>query len=89
MMDMHKEVFAALQEIGHEWLEKTQSEMRLVSEFSTKLSGLRTVPEITAAYRDWWKQRLNIMVEDNRRMCANTEKLINTSGRCLGDGEQN
>jgi citrate synthase len=86
MMDIQKEVFAALQEMGQEWLEKAQSEMRLASEFSAKLSSLRSMPEITAAYRDWWKQRLNIMVEDSRRICENTEKLISTSGRYFGNG---
>jgi prophage DNA circulation protein len=88
MTDIQKEVFAALQEIGQEWLAKAESEMRLASEFSAKLAGLRSVPEVAAAYRDWWKQRLTIMAEDGRRLCENTEKLISTSSRYLGNGSR-
>jgi len=86
MVDMHKDIFEAFQQMSHEWLEKAQSEMRLASEFSVKLSGLRSVPEITAAYREWWKHRLNIMAEDGRRLSENAEKLISTSDRYFGNG---
>jgi hypothetical protein len=86
MLDMQKAMFEAFQQMHRDWVEKAQTEVRLASELSAKLTGVRSVPEATAAYRDWWNERLNIMAEDGRRFCANAEKLISTGERYLGNG---
>ena len=47
------ELLDELQEANRHWMDRFQSEANLASEYASKLSGARTIPDAMAVSRDW------------------------------------
>jgi hypothetical protein len=86
MIDLPSEVFDYLQEVNRHWFTHLQSEAGIVSEFATKFTAARSLPEIAALYGEWAKRRMELFAEDGQRFLADTDKLMEASARVLADG---
>jgi hypothetical protein len=75
-----------LQEANKTWLARLQSEASLASQLASELAAARSIPETTTAWQHWTKRRIELFAEDSRRLLADTEKLMETGGRMLGNG---
>jgi hypothetical protein len=80
------ELFSALQETHRRWLDRMQSEVRLASELTHKVTNARSVPDAMAACQEWTSRRLDMMAEDSTHLLAGSQKFIETGARFLSNG---
>ncbi len=80
------EFLGKLQEMNRQWLDRAQSETNLASEFASKLTAARTIPEAMAAYQEWASRRFEMMAEDGKHLLADTQKFMEAATRLLPSG---
>ena len=64
------ELLDEIQEANRRWMDRFQSEANLASEFASKLSGVRTIPDAMAVSRDWATQRASSSVSASSSLSA-------------------
>jgi Phasin protein len=80
------ELFDELQEANRHWMDRFQSEANLASEYASKLSATRTIPDAMAVSRDWATQYLQMLAEDGRHLADDTRKFMETGARLFSNG---
>lgn len=75
-----------LQETNRQWFERMQSEARLASEFASKLTAARSIPDAMTACQEWTNRRFELMTEDSKHLLADTQKFIETGARLMYNG---
>ena len=63
-----------------------QSEASLTSEFASKLTTARTLPDAMTVCQEWSQRRLELMAEDSKHLLADTQKLMDAGTRMLTNG---
>ena len=71
------------EEIRQEWLSRAKSEANLANQLIAKTTAARSIPDTMAAYREWVTRRMEMLGEDNRRICADVRKLMDASTRLV------
>jgi CRISPR/Cas system-associated endonuclease Cas1 len=80
------ELFDEIQEANRRWMDRFQSEANLASEFASKLSGARSIPDAMAVSRDWATRYFQMLAEDGRHFADDTRKLMETGARIFANG---
>jgi len=80
------ELLDEIQEANRRWMDRFQSEANLASEYASKLSGTRTIPDAMAVSRDWATRYFQMLAEDGRHFADDTRKLMETGARMFGNG---
>ncbi len=80
------EVFQNWQEANQQWLERVQVESNLTSEFASRLTALRSIPEAMIVYQDWARRRFEMMADDAKHLMDNTQKLIQAGAHVFTNG---
>jgi hypothetical protein len=75
-----------LREISRNWFDRMQSEAALAAELATKLTAVRSVPEVATAYQEWVTRHMEIAAEDAKRIFADAQKLAETGAQLLSKG---
>jgi hypothetical protein len=83
---VQKELLDKLQETNRRWLERMQLEMKFASEFASKLTTVRSIPDAAAVCQEWMTRRLEMMTEDGKRVFADTQKFMETGAHLLANG---
>jgi hypothetical protein len=83
LMALQKDLIEAIQEVNQGWLARARSEANLNSELVTKLSSARSVPEQADAYQQLMGKRMEMLVEDSRRLISDSQKLFSLGTRFL------
>ena len=86
LLGLQKDLLDAIQEINQGWLARARSEANLNSELVTKLSAARTVPEQADAYQQVMGKRMELLVEDSRRLLSDGQKFVSLGTRFLANG---
>ncbi len=86
LLGLQKDLLDAIQEINQAWLARARSEANLNSELVTKLSAARTVPEQADAYQQVMGKRMELLVEDSRRILSDGQKFVSLGTRFLANG---
>jgi Phasin protein len=81
-----RELFQRLPEVSREWADRVQSEATFASEFATKLSSTRSIPEATTVCQEWAGRRMEMATEDAKRILADSQKLLETGTRLISNG---
>jgi hypothetical protein len=85
------ELLDEIQEANRHWLDRFESEANLASEFASKLSEARSMPDAMAVSRDWATQYFAMLAEDGKHLADDTRKFIETGARLFSgrfSGEQ-
>jgi len=82
------ELFATFQELNQHWLDRMQAEATLASEFATKLTEARSIPETAVVCQEWASRRVERIAEDGKHLVGNTQKFMETSARFLSNGSR-
>jgi hypothetical protein len=82
------EQFNNFQETNRQWLDRVQAETNLASEFVSKLTAARSIPDAINAYQVWGSRRLEMMAEDTKHLRDNTQKFMQMSAQLLANGWQ-
>lgn len=85
-MRVQTEFLDEFQETNRHWLDRIQSEANLASEFASKLSATRSMPDAMAVSRDWATQYFAMLAEDGKHLADDTRKFIEKSARLLSGG---
>jgi hypothetical protein len=80
------ELLDEFQEANRHWLDRIQSEADLASEYASKLTSSRTIPDAMAASRDWASRYLAMLAEDGQHLAADTRKFMETGARLFANG---
>lgn len=83
---IQKELFEKLREANRSWLDRMQSEATLASEFATKLTAARSIPETATVYQELASRRLEMAAEDAKHLLADSQKLMETGAHLLSNG---
>jgi hypothetical protein len=67
-------ILGTLSTMNQRWINRATTEARLWTEFGSKLSAARSVPEFAGAYQDWMAARMNGLVKDARQFMADCEE---------------
>jgi len=85
-VDMQTELLDKLQETNRQWFDRAQSEANLASEFATKLTAARSVPDAIAACQEWTSRRFEMMAEDGKHFLSDSQKFMETGSRLMSSG---
>ena len=77
-----------LQETNRQWFARMQSEADLASEFGSKLTSARSIPDAMTACQEWTSRRFEMMAEDGKHLLADTQKFMETGVRLMSNGSQ-
>lgn len=77
------ELLDNVQEMNWQWLDRIQGEASLASEFASKLTAARSVPEAMTAYQTWGSRRFEMMGEDAKHLWDDAQKFVQASARLL------
>jgi hypothetical protein len=80
------ELLEKIQKVNQDWLERMQVEATVASEFATRMTAARSVPEAAAVWQEWALRRMEMAAEDGKRLLANSQKFMETGGRLLPNG---
>lgn len=83
---LQTELFKKLSETNRSWLERMQSEANLASEFATKLTAARSIPETATVYQELASRRLEMAAEDAKHLLADSQKFMETGAHLLANG---
>jgi hypothetical protein len=86
LVNAQTELFDRLQDTNRRWLDRMQAEANLASEFATKLTSARSIPDAMTACRDWASRRFELMAEDVKHVLDDTQKFMQTGSRLLSNG---
>ena len=82
------ELVGKLQEMNRQWLDRMNTEANLTSEFTSKLTSARSVPEAMTACQDWTSRRLEMIAEDGQHILDDAQKIATTGARLLSNAWQ-
>ena len=85
-MEIQQDLFDVFQEINQAWFDRARSAATVHSELIAKLSAARTVPETADAYQQCMGKRMEMMVEDGRRLLADSQKIVDLGTKFLTNG---
>jgi hypothetical protein len=86
MVDMQQELINAIEEVNRVCAARVKAETDLATEFASKLSAARSIPDTAAIYQEWLTRRMELFAEDSRRFAADTQKFMAASARLLSKG---
>jgi hypothetical protein len=75
--------FDKLDATSQRWSERIQSEATLASEFASKLTVARSIPEAVAACQDWASRRFEMMAEDRDHLFADYQVFMEAGAHFL------
>jgi hypothetical protein len=79
ILNLQKELLETYQQASRAWLDRVKSEVELWSRLSAKLTATRSVPEAMEAYQKCIAERVQMAVEDGKRLfdeCQNISQKI-------------
>jgi hypothetical protein len=80
------ELLEKIQKANQDWLERMQLEATVASEFATRMTAARSVPDAAAVWQEWASRRMEMVVEDGKRLLANSQQFMETGGHLLSNG---
>jgi len=85
-MEVHKKLLDTFEQVQRDRLTRTMEETRLVSEFATKITSARSIPDIMAIYQQWIAKCEEIIAEDGRKFLDDSQKVANAALSLLSNG---
>jgi len=80
------ELLDEIQEANGHWMDRFQSEADLASEYASKLSATRTIPDAMAVSRDWAARYLQMLAEDGKHLADDARKFMEKGARMFSNG---
>jgi hypothetical protein len=88
LMEVHKKLLDAFEQVQRERLARTMEETRLASEFAAKVTSARSIPDIMAIYQQWITKCEEMIAEDGRKFLDDSQKVANAALSLLSNGEE-
>lgn len=72
-----------MEQANRDWLARVEKERDLASEFVTRLSGAKCIPDLASACQETLVRRIEMIAEDGRNLLANGQKFMSAGARVL------
>ena len=79
MVAMQNELLKAYERASCDWMARAKSETDLWSNLAEKLMATRSIPEALVSYQNCVAQRMQMAVEDGRRLLEECQKITQKS----------
>ena len=86
LMELQQELFDVFQEINQAWFDRARSAATINSELIAKLTSARSMPETADAYQQCVGKRMEMLVEDGRRLLTDSQKIVTVGSKFLTNG---
>jgi hypothetical protein len=83
---LHTELLNQFQTSNRQWFDRAQSEANFASEFASRLTAARSIPEALTACQEWAGRRLELAAEDGRILFADAQRFMESGSRLLLNG---
>ena len=80
------ELLDEFQAANRYWMDRFQSEASLASEYVSRLSRVRTIPDAMVISRDWTSSYLQMLDEDRKHMADDARKFMEIGARMFSNG---
>jgi hypothetical protein len=74
--ETQKQFWETAGKMNQAWLDQSQSEAALVSEFLNKLAAARSVPDAMAVYQEFMSRQLQMVADSGRRIVDDCGSLV-------------
>jgi len=81
--EMQAELLSKMQQANTSWIDAFQKRAALASDFATKLSTARSMPDTATAFQDWMSHRMELAAEDAKHILVDTEMFLEAGARLL------
>ena len=85
-MKAHSELVDRFQEVNRSWLDHLQSEAALSTEFASKMTAARSIPDVAALLLEWNKRHMEMANVDAKHVLADAQKIMKVGARLLPGG---
>jgi Phasin protein len=83
---MQTELFDKFRETNEKWFDRAKSEADLASQFASKLTAARSIPEAMMACQEWSSHRFEMMAEDGKHLLEDSQKFMETGTKLVSNG---
>jgi hypothetical protein len=80
------DLLITMKDAHRRWFDRMESEARLASEFTRKVTSCRSIPDAVTACQEWTGRRLEMMADDGKRLLVDSQRMMETGARLLSDG---
>jgi Phasin protein len=87
-MEVHRKLLATFERVQRDRLARAMEETKLASEFATKVTSARSIPDIMAVYQQWITQCEEMIAEDGRKFLDDSQKVANAALSLLSNGKE-
>jgi hypothetical protein len=88
LMEVHKKLLDTFERVQRDRLARAMEETKLASEFATKVTSARSIPDIMAIYQEWITKCEKMIAEDGRKFLDDSQKVANAALSLLSDGKE-
>ena len=88
LMEVHRKLLATFERVQRDRLARAMEETKLASEFATKVTSARSIPDIMAIYQQWITQCEEMIAEDGRKFLDDSQKVANAALSLLSNGKE-
>jgi hypothetical protein len=81
VVDAQTELFEMLEKTSRQWLDRVESEVRVASELSSRLTAARSISDAMTACHEWTSRRIEMMAEDGKHLLDDTRALTEAAAR--------
>jgi hypothetical protein len=86
--DAQSELFGLIQETNQHWLNGVQDQMKLASEYASKLSAARSIPDAMTTWQEWGSREVQIVADNTLHLLSDTQNVMQKSAHLLSNGWQ-
>jgi hypothetical protein len=80
---LQTEMLDVLHDISRDWVARATSEAEFVFQLPNKIGAAQTMPDALTAYHEWLNQWMSMASEDQRRLVADSQRIMDKSVRCF------
>jgi hypothetical protein len=85
---MQKEWLETLEHARHGWASHFEAEATLGSDFATKVTAAKAVPDAAAAYQEWMTGRMELLSKEWQKAVEDGQKFMNAFSTIAGNGKR-
>jgi hypothetical protein len=88
LMEVHRKLLAAFEGVQRDRLTRAMEETKLASEFATRVTSARSIPDIMAIYQQWITTCEEMIAADGRKFLDDSQKVANAALSLLSNGTE-
>ena len=88
LMEVHRKLLATFERVQRDRLARAMEETKLASEFATRVTSARSIPDIMAIYQQWITKCEEMIAEDGRKFLDDSQKVANAALSLLTNGKE-